>query len=88
MGLIGDTAADGVGVVHEIRTNFDSNGFPSRIIASSIRSVNHVRLAAPADAEVATVSPDTLRAIISHRLTDREIETLRTDWAKTGQRIV
>jgi transaldolase len=64
------------------------SGLDTRIIASSIRSVNHVRLAALAGAEVVTVPPDTLRALVGHPLTDRGLETFKADWAKTGQRIV
>jgi len=46
-----------------------------------------VKAAALIGADVATVPPSVLRALISHPLTDIGLETFLRDWKKTGQRI-
>ena len=38
-------------------------------------------------ADVATVPPATLKALVKHPLTDKGLEAFLTDWAKTGQKI-
>ena len=58
------------------------------ILAASIRTVNHVREAALIGADVATVPPGILRALIKHPLTDKGLAAFLADWAKTGQKIV
>jgi transaldolase len=47
-----------------------------------------VRDVAMIGADVATVPPGTLKALLQHPLTDKGLETFVADWAKTGQKIV
>jgi transaldolase len=49
--------------------------------------VNHVKQAALIGADVATVPPATLKALVKHPLTDKGLEQFLADWAKTGQKI-
>ena len=74
-------------VIDEIRQIYDNYDFETEILAASIRSVNHVKYAALAGADVATVPPSVLRALVKHPLTDKGIETFIADWKKTGQTI-
>ena len=53
----------------------------------SIRNVLHVKQAAMIGADVVTVPPAVLRALVSHPLTDKGLEQFLSDWKKTGQRI-
>lgn len=86
-GRIDDMAEDGMAVVAEIRKIYDNYGFKTQILASSMRTVNHVKQAALIGADVATVPPATLRALIRHPLTDKGLEAFLADWEKTGQTI-
>ena len=49
--------------------------------------MNHVKKAALIGADVATVPPATLKALVKHPLTDKGLELFLADWAKTGQKI-
>ncbi len=88
VGRLDDTGADGMDLVREIRTIYDN--YPeleTQILAASIRNVLHVKQAAMIGADVVTVPPAVLRALVSHPLTDKGLEQFLSDWKKTGQRI-
>lgn len=89
IGRLDDIGQDGMHLIREIRQIFDNyQDLTTDILAASIRTVNHVREAALIGADVATVPPGILKALIKHPLTDKGIETFMADWAKTGQKIV
>ena len=87
IGRLDDTAIDGMELIAEIRKIYDNYDFKTEILAASIRTVNHVKEAALIGADVATVPPATLRALVKHPLTDKGLEAFLADWAKTGQSI-
>ena len=87
IGRLDDMAIDGMELIEDIRTIYDNYGFETEILAASIRTVNHVKDAALAGADVATVPPSTLKALVKHPLTDKGLEAFMADWAKTGQSI-
>jgi transaldolase len=89
VGRLDDAGADGMDLVREIRTIYDNYpDLKTQILAASIRSVLHVKQAAMIGADVVTVPPAVLRALVSHPLTDKGLEQFLADWKKTGQRIV
>jgi transaldolase len=87
IGRIDDMGVDGMELIAEIRTIYDNYDFRTEILAASIRTVNHVKQAAIIGADVATVPPATLKALVKHPLTDKGLEAFLADWAKTGQNI-
>jgi transaldolase len=87
IGRIDDTGIDGMELISEIRTIYDNYDFKTEILAASIRTVNHVKQAAMIGADVATMPPATLKALVKHPLTDKGLEAFLEDWAKTGQKI-
>ena len=87
IGRIDDMGLDGMELIAEIRHIYDNYGFETEILAASIRTVNHVKQAAMIGADVATVPPATLKALVKHPLTDKGLEAFLADWAKTGQKI-
>jgi transaldolase len=87
IGRIDDMGVDGMELIAEIRTIYDNYDFRTEILAASIRTVNHVKQAAIIGADVATVPPATLKALVKHPLTDKGLEAFLADWAKTGQKI-
>ncbi|MEM1378007.1 MAG: fructose-6-phosphate aldolase [Pseudomonadota bacterium] len=87
IGRLDDMAIDGMELIEDIRTIYDNYGFETQILAASIRTVNHVKEAALIGADVSTVPPSTLKALVKHPLTDKGLEAFLADWAKTGQKI-
>ncbi len=87
IGRLDDMGFDGMEVIAEIRQIYDNYGFDTEILAASIRSVDHVKRAALIGADVATIPPATLKALVKHPLTDKGLEMFLADWAKTGQKI-
>jgi transaldolase len=87
IGRLDDAAVDGMDLIAEIRTIYDNYDFQTNILAASIRTVNHIKQAALIGADVVTVPPATLRALVRHPLTDKGLEAFLADWAKTGQKI-
>lgn len=88
VGRLDDHGADGVDLLHEIRAVYDQYEFDTEILAASLRNQAHVKAAALAGADCATLPPDVFRALVKHPLTDRGLETFISDWAKTGQSIL
>src|SRR5690606_2181253 len=87
IGRIDDMGIDGVELISEIRAIYDNYDFKTEILAASVRTVNHVKQVAMIGADVATVPPATLKALVKHPLTDKGLEAFLADWAKTGQKI-
>ncbi len=88
VGRLDDIGLDGMELIREIRVIFDN--YPelgTDILAASIRSVNHVKEAAMIGADVATIPPAILKALVKHPLTDAGIASFLADWRKTGQSI-
>jgi transaldolase len=88
VGRLDDQGADGVELLHEIRTLYDQYEFDTEILAASLRGAAHVKAAALAGADCATLPPAVFRDLIKHPLTERGLETFISDWAKTGQSIL
>ena len=89
IGRLDDIGLDGMQLIHEIRTIYDNYmDLETDILAASIRTTNHVKDAALAGADVATIPPSIIKALVKHPLTDKGIEQFMADWNKTGQKIV
>ena len=57
IGRLDDISIDGMELIEEIRAIYDNYDFDTQILAASIRTPNHVKQAALAGADVATVPP-------------------------------
>lgn len=80
VGRLDDAGHNGMEIIHEIRTIFDTYAFSTQILAASIRSPLHVRDAALAGAHVATIPFAILTRLMRHPLTDVGIELFLRDW--------
>ena len=87
IGRLDDTGVDGMELIREIRQIYDNYYFETEILAASIRSVNHVKDAALAGADVMTAPANVIRDLVKHPLTDKGLAAFVADWAKTGQKI-
>ncbi len=89
IGRLDDIGLDGMELIREIRQIYDNYpDLSTDILAASIRTVNHVKDAALIGADVATVPPAILKALVQHPLTDKGIAQFLADWSKTGQKIL
>jgi transaldolase len=88
IGRLDDYGFDGMDLIHEIRAVYDAHDYDTAILAASIRNGAHVKEAAMAGADCATIPPTVFRDLIKHPLTDKGLETFVSDWAKTGQSIL
>jgi transaldolase len=86
-GRLDDIGFDGMEVIREIRVIYDNFDFNTEILAASIRTPLHVKQAAMAGADVATIPPAILKNLARHPLTDKGLEAFLADWKKTGQTI-
>jgi len=84
VGRLDDGGLDGMELVREIRAIYDHYGYDTEILAASLRTPPHVRDAALAGADCATIPPALFRALYKHPLTDLGLEAFLKDWAASG----
>lgn len=87
IGRLDDINLDGMALINEMRAIYDNYDFSTQILAASIRNANHVKDAALAGADVATIPPAVIRGLVSHILTDKGLDQFIRDWQATGQSI-
>jgi transaldolase len=88
IGRLDDVGAQGMDLISEIRIIYDQYEFDTDILAASIRSAPHVKAAALAGADCATIPPQVFLDLVKHPLTDKGLETFVNDWKTTGQSIL
>jgi len=88
VGRLDDYGADGSDLLSEIRAVYDQFDFDTEILAASVRNAAHVRAAALAGADCATLPPAVFRELIKHPLTEKGLQQFAEDWAGTGQSIL
>ncbi len=88
VGRLDDINMDGMELISDIRQVYDNYGFETQILATSIRTVNHVTQCALVGADVMTAPPSVIKSLANHPLTDAGITQFMKDWAKTGQKIL
>jgi transaldolase len=88
IGRLDDQGADGMQLIHDIRTLYDLHDFDTEILAASVRNPAHVANAALAGANCATLPPQVFKDMFKHPLTDKGLEAFLADWARTGQSIL
>ena len=88
VGRLDDINLDGMGLISDIRQVYDNYDFSTEILVASIRSANHVAESALIGADIITIPPKVIRALINHPLTESGLEAFDQDWTKTGQKIL
>lgn len=88
VGRLDDIGADGMELIRDIVQIRARYGFPTQVLAASIRGPAHVVEAARLGADVATVPPAVIRAMYRHPLTDKGLAAFLDDWRATGQSIL
>ena len=79
MGRLDDVGADGIALLERMRQVYDAQGIETRILAASIRHLDHLEGAALAGADVATLPPAIFWEAFQHPLTTQGIDKFRKD---------
>jgi transaldolase len=87
IGRVDDIGEDGMGLVRDIRAIYDNYGFKTEILAASVRHVHHVREAALAGADVATIPASVFKKMYNHPLTDKGLSAFLADAKKADVEI-
>ncbi|MFC2926627.1 MULTISPECIES: fructose-6-phosphate aldolase [Hyphobacterium] len=85
IGRLDDRGEDGLGLIQRIRAVYDEYGYETRILAASIRSVEHVEGSALAGADACTIPPAIFEKMIQHDLTDAGLAAFLKDWEASGR---
>lgn len=83
IGRLDDIGHSGMGLIEEIRVVYDNYGFPTQILAASVRHSDHVREAALVGADVATMPLGCMKSLFKHPLTDIGLEKFLADHRKS-----
>ncbi|SEM14992.1 transaldolase [Syntrophus gentianae] len=82
VGRLDDAAHNGMDIVEQILTIYDSYGFETEVIVASIRHPRHVLEGALMGADIATIPFKVIEQLAKHPLTDKGIELFLADWKK------
>lgn len=82
IGRLDDVGQTGMDLIAEIRTIFNNYGFETKILAASVRHSEHVKMAALAGSDVATIPLKVIEGLFNHPLTKLGIDQFMADHAK------
>ena len=88
IGRLDDLNLKGVELISDIKFVYSNYKFPTKILAASIRTINHVKECARHGADVATIPINIFEGLVKHPLTDSGLSQFTADWEKTGQSII
>ena len=88
IGRLDDLNLKGVELISDIKVVYSNYKFPTKILAASIRTINHVKECARHGADVATIPINIFEGLVKHPLTDSGLSQFTADWEKTGQSII
>ena len=77
---IDNILGDGTEVVSEIVKQFKLYGTDCKVLAASFKTAEQVHKCSSAGCHCVTVTPDILKTVISHPMTDAAIESFDKDW--------
>ena len=88
IGRLDDLNLEGIDLISDIKLIYSNYKFSTKILAASIRTINHVKQCARIGADVATIPLDVSEKLIKHPLTESGLNQFTADWEKTGQSII
>ena len=88
IGRLDDLNLEGINLISDIKLIYSNYKFSTKILAASIRTINHVKQCARLGADVATIPLDIFEKLVKHPLTDSGLSQFTADWEKTGQSII
>jgi transaldolase len=85
VGRLDDIGWEGLSLIREIVTIYKNYGFPTQILAASLRSPTHVIESAKAGAHIGTMPFKVLDMLFNHPLTDSGLAQFLKDYSKITQ---
>ncbi len=87
LGRLDDIGHDGLELIEQMVLIFRNYGFPTEILAASIRHVPHLLACAELGADVATCPFSVIMGLLKHPLTDQGLEKFLADHRKVAESI-
>jgi transaldolase len=84
VGRLDDIGADGLELVEQIVQIFDNYGYPTEVLAASIRHTTHLLQCAEIGADVVTCPLKVITGLLKHPLTDAGLAQFLADHAKSN----
>ncbi|MEJ5961804.1 fructose-6-phosphate aldolase [Pedobacter immunditicola] len=88
LGRLDDISTDGLTLIEDIRLIFDNYGYPTQILAASIRGPLHIVACAKLGADVITAPLSAITALLKHPLTDSGLAQFLADHAKAAKAVL
>jgi len=85
VGRLDDISTEGMDLIREIVAIYDNYGYPTQVLAASIRGPMHVKESALAGAHIGTMPFKVLDQCFNHPLTDIGLEKFLADYRKSLQ---
>jgi len=85
VGRLDDIGWTGMELIRSITQIYKIHGFPTQVLAASLRSPTHVVDSASAGAHIATMPFKVLDMLFNHPLTEKGLAQFLADWAKVFQ---
>ena len=82
VGRLDDISSDGIALVGQIVDVYNTYGYPTQVLAASIRHTQHIIQCLEVGADVATCPLKAILGLINHPLTDKGLATFISDAAK------
>jgi transaldolase len=82
LGRLDDISSNGMDLIAQIRIIFDNYGYPTEILAASIRHPMHIIQCAEIGTDVITSPLKPILALANHPLTDNGLKQFLADYAK------
>jgi len=82
VGRLDDIGQPGMELIRQIVAIYKNYGFPTQVLAASVRGPNQVIECALAGAHIVTLPLKTMELLFSHPLTDRGLEKFLADYAR------
>ena len=85
IGRLDDLNLDGADLISDIKLIYSNYNFSTKVLAASIRTINHVKQCALLGADVATIPIDIFERLVKNPLIGPGLSQFTADWEKTGQ---
>jgi transaldolase len=87
VGRLDDSGENGIHRIHDIVHAIKNYGYKTKVLAASIRSLEHVEDCVLAGADVITMPVEYFWSMYEHALTDAGIKKFNEDWAKVLEEV-
>lgn len=85
IGRCEDNDINGIDLISSIRKVFNLNNISTKILAASIRNIDHINESFKAGADIVTLPPKVFEEMYKHSLTDQGLEQFNKDWKELNK---